>query len=199
MVTYPPLAPSVLWMSNFLKALRDSGETDPAVIEANKGEISSRSWGRFSLMDDHGSMLTLSVAVEGGGRQLRSFNKINKVYLSDHGDWRKVHLGGLEAVLGAKPFFSHLIPGLRKIYQGTSLDTLEGFNTAIFREVLTFLMENISIGDLKDFESYGACTARGKEIAKTLSGDISVIQYIATIGRETLPGLLAYSTNLTGR
>lgn len=151
----------------------------------------SKDFGRFLLYDSRGETGIHSVAVEGGGRQLRSFAKMEALRLSEHGDWRKLHLGALDAILGRKPFYRYLEPKLKKIYLNSELKTLRDFNFAIFEVLFSFLMENVSPSIIRNNEHRPEIKMRGKEISETLKGDETILQGIATFGKETLLGLLA--------
>ena len=132
-----------------------------------------------------------SVAVEGGSRQLRSFSKIEDLRLSGHGDWRKVHLGALESILGRKPFFRDLEPGLKNVYLNSQLLSLKDFNFAIFEVLFSFFIGNISPATLAVFKNNPKVKARGEEIAGQFRSGMSVLQAAASFGKETLLGLLA--------
>ena len=111
--------------------------------------------------------------------------------LSEQGDWRKVHLGAIEACLGRKPFFRHLEIRIKDVYSNTSLDNLKEFNSAIFQILYSFLMENISPEDLSGFKNNPVLLERGKEIARNWKTEISALQAVADFGKESLLGILA--------
>ena len=189
MVKIPPLAPSARWFKDYFTAVI-SGKTEvEAVISANLKLDSSRDFGRYSLLDTSGKEIMLSVAVNGGGRQLRSLDKVSQAKLSEHGDWRKNHLGAIEACLGRKPFYPYIIERITPVYNDRSLVTLADFNSAIFNVVRAFLMGDISANQLKELSGTEAVASRGKEIADSFLPRISLLQYLSIFGRETLLGL----------
>lgn len=55
----------------------------------------------------------------------------NDPLISDHGRWRDVHLGAWNAAYGKYPFFIHLYPQLKAVYQTKSHSTLSHFNQAL--------------------------------------------------------------------
>ena len=190
-MSFPPLAPSVAWFSNFLKEYILTQDRETAIRQSNLTLSSPKEFGRFSLLDPKGEAKVQSVAVEGGSRQLRSFSKIEDLRLSEHGDWRKVHLGALEAILGRKPFFRDLEPGLKNVYLNSQLLSLKDFNFAIFEVLFSFFIGNISPATLAEFKNNPKVKARGKEIAGQFRSGMSVLQAAASFGKETLLGLLA--------
>ena len=189
MVTFPPLSPSASWFSHFLKAYARDGNREEAIKSANALIESPKVFGRYSLIYPDNEIFSLSVAVEGGGRQLRSFSNIETLSLSEHGNWRKNHLGAIETALGRKPFFRHFKDHLREIYTDRNLCTLRDFNTAIFQLLFSFLMQDIDPPLLKSVGTQSPIRERALEIKENINPQISVIQAIADMGRESLLGL----------
>ena len=168
-----------------------TGSKDGAISLANMNLESPREFGRFSIFSNKGDFQVLSLAVEGGGRQLRSFRNIEELKLSEHGDWRRIHLAALETMLGRKPFFPHLEEGLKEVYRNRDITTLKDFNTAIFEVVCSFLIENISHVSLNEWKKNSSIRERGKEILASLDGRASVVEAISDYGKETLLALMA--------
>lgn len=186
MVKFPPLAPSGVWMSEFLGQMaRKPFESDAAYPLAS----GPKEYARFTLIDKSGDLLKLTVPVEGGGRQLRSYTNLDNLVLSEHGDWRRVHLGAIEACLGRTPFFAEVFAGISSVYERKDLRRLQDFNTAIFRFIETFLLENIRPGELQEIYNNRLLIERGKEIAAIIKPEVSVLQSLAILGKETLVGL----------
>lgn len=191
MVNFPPLAPSVEWWTLFLASICQGNEIQEAVIEANSGFMNPKNFGRYFISSPKDVTEMLSLAVEGGGRQLRDFNRIHHLRLSEHGNWRKMHLGALEANLGRKPFFHHIFPAVERVYFNKKLENLHDFNTAIFETLLSFLLEEISISDLKKFKEVHILKERGAEIKNRLNPEISLIDAYTSLGKEAILGLLS--------
>ena len=195
MVKFPPLSPSSLWSSVYLKGLVTGIDPKEAILNANTRLISPKEFGRYVLIDSRGEEEIMSLAVEGGGRQLRDIDKIPELRLSEHGDWRKAHLGAIEANLGRRPFYRHLENGIRNVYSNKQLTTLEDFNTAIFTEFFSFLLGNMTADDLALFYKNPVLQQRGEEIAKEIQPQISLLQPLSIFGKETLLGLLSLEGN----
>lgn len=191
MVSFPPLSPSARWWSMLMKQLSETAPESEAIIAANSLIYSSKEFGRYSLQDSRDGIITLSLAVEGGGRQLRSLDKIEGAKLSEHGDWRRNHLGAIEACLGRKPFFRDMEEALIKVYSDIELSSLKSFNTAIYKTILSFLIGEMEPSELSLFSRKEALKNRGEEIALELNPDISILQALANHGRETLLALMA--------
>lgn len=183
--------PSLEWMSTFIKTWSDRGSLHDCLLEANKSLKSSKDFSRYRIINIKGEPTILSVAVEGGSRQLRSFDKIPSLKLSEHGDWRKNHLGTLDALLGRLPYFRDIEGAFTKVYLDKELNGLENFNMAIFSVIKAFLLENITSADIKRFYCDNTLMTRGKEIASELGREMSVVQAMAMKGKEALLGILA--------
>ena len=195
MVNYPPLAPSVRWFSFFFKALSEGKNENEAIEMANESISSTKEFARYSLKDNNGEPMILTIPVEGGGKRLKKIETHPELYLSEHGDWRKVHLGGLEATLGRTPFYRYIEPDIKGIYQNKGIVELEKYNKAIFLALKTFLMGNLTPDKLVSFLNDSKWQKRGLEIAEQLDFDVSVLQPFAEFGRETLLGIMIMDCN----
>ena len=189
MVSYPPLVPSSAWFSCYIKALREGMVEREAMEIANQSLPTVKEFGRYAVKNNKGR-ITLSVALEGGGKQLRKIDSGIPILLSEHGDWRKVHMGGLEASLGRTPYYRHIEPELKSIYQNLEIINLKDFNAAIFQCLKAFLLGNISTMMLQELSKQGLWQERGKEIAENIIPDLSVVQSLSEYGRETLLGIM---------
>lgn len=189
MVSFPPLFPDSLWVGNFLRVLADKKSREYAISTANSKLSTPKLLSRFTITDPKDQGLTLSMAVEGGGRKLRDIENLPDLKLSEHGDWRKIHLGALEACLGKKPFYRDIENRLLTIYSNKNIETIENFNTAIFNVVLSFLMGNLRAEDLFQINLKPQLKERGKEIAKKIKKEISILQPLSEFGRETVLGI----------
>ena len=192
MVSFPPLLPSSSWMSYFLKAYSLKKDKGEAFREANLNLTTSKEFGRTLIPDTRNEPLTLSMAVEGGGRNLRSMHKVSSLRLSDHGDWRKVHLRAMDACLGRKPFYPHVFPIVASVYEDRGFMSLKDFNSAIFERLLSFLINDIPAEMLAEFFTRTLLRERGEEIASKIEGRLSFLSILTEYGKESLLGFMAY-------
>ena len=191
MVSFPPLIPSAGWWADCLLSWSHRPDFEEGIRYANSKLESPRDFGRFRLLDTNGNPITLSVAVEGGGRKLRQWASIEDISLSEHGDWRKIHLGAMEACLGKSPFYRDIEPLLSKVYIDMNLRSLKDFDSAIFESLFSFLMGNVKITDLAEFHTENNWLRRGEEVAESILPSISALEVISGIGREALMGFMA--------
>ncbi|MCH5239652.1 MAG: WbqC family protein [Muribaculaceae bacterium] len=185
-----PLMPSADWFGSLLMRVGHGEDIKEAILSANTG-LNPKEYGRFRLLGSRERELVCSVALEGGGRQLRNLESFRSLRLSGHGEWQRMHLGSMESVLGRMPYYRHIEERIGSIYEEAKEGTLLiDFNTAIFQSLYSFLMKNIGSDELKGFYGNRLLQERGKEIAGRIRGEISVLEAISQYGRDTLLGLL---------
>lgn len=109
-----PYFPSVGVMRRWMECRLDgnsSGDAWRYVVE----DASSRTLARSIIAGAHGQgPLLISAAIRGGASVVKRGHP-ERWQLSDHGRWRHVHIGAIDAAYGATPFFPHLFPELRHI------------------------------------------------------------------------------------
>lgn len=185
MVTFPPYLASASWYGRWLgaKCRVPSAECQ----ETNAKIEDPRVFARTIISPS----LTLSIPIVGGGRQLRSFSNVEDAQLSEHGNWRKNHFGAIETEFGRYPFFSHLADGLKSIYVDRGLVTLKDFNLRIHGLMVEMLIGDLSLEEINLFAKNDVLIKRGKEFAKEIKGEESVIVPLMKFGKEALTGILA--------
>lgn len=187
MVTFPPYLASSLWYSQWLKSLAQDSSAVKAMGRANLKVQDPRVFARTAISPE----ITLSIPIEGGGRRLRSFSNIETAHLSEHGNWRKNHFGALETEFGRYPFFSNFAEGLKVVYGDRGVETLNDFNMKIHHLLAGTLIGDLNYEDINLFFSNDVLIKRGKEFAREIIGEESVIVPLMKFGKETLTGLLA--------
>ena len=85
----------------------------------------------------------------------------------------------------------HILPPLSLIYHDKELTSLQQFNSAIFRVLLSFLIGDMNLSDISVCRFGQQVRERGREIAENINPNLSVVQPIASFGKESLLGLLA--------
>lgn len=187
MVTFPPYLASSLWYSRWLKAYSFTKYKVQSMKEANMVLEDPRTFARTLISP----VITLSIPIVGGGRQLRSFSNVESVILSEHGNWQKNHLGAIETEFGRYPFFSHIVDGLKSIYETKETITLRDFNLRIHSLLLQILIGDLGPNEINIFATNEILIKRGKEFAKEIIGEESVIVPLMKFGKEALTGLMA--------
>lgn len=184
-----PYAPSARWYAAWLRNLTE-GDPESGIPEANAAlKINGKDFAHTLIAGNCGNQM-LSIAIEGGASRLKRGTYITCATLSDHGNWRKIHTGAIEASYGKAPYYPYLMPLLTGIYEDMELTGLRDFNTAIHKKLLELLIPG------REVSSSGACAAvseavqsRGKEIAARINPDLSVIDSLMHFGPETLLAL----------
>lgn len=191
-----PFAPSIEWYAAWWSARRSGMPERQAIAYANDtAKVSGKDFSRC-MIESNNNVLLLSVAIEGGATVLKKKSRIHSATLSEHGNWRHVHLGALEAAYGRAPYYSHLYPMLQETYLEYA-HSLSGFNTLVHRAVCRFLdipgneetflpEESADSGNELIFPCNVAALERGKELLAGVDTRLSVIDALMRTGKETL-------------
>ncbi len=104
---------------------------------------------------------------------------LNKIEISEHGDWRRTHWGAIFSAYGKSPFFEYIADDLFAIYDNKNLTNLVEFNTAIHNLVVDFLDLPLDVDFLEDLpaEKNAYSDFRGK-IGCLKADDFNFIQDI---------------------
>ena len=175
-------APPAIWYSSYLFPNPDglSVKTTAAKNHAN----------RCLVKGNAPEAVMLTIPVEGGGRILKHTKDLTRVKLSDHGNWRHTHLGALEACYGKTPYYVYLMDELQKVYDAY-FESLQDFNNAIHKVIMTFMIGEMNENAIKHFLKNPLIKERGGELATRIDPFLSVIDALMTLGRDTLPALMA--------
>ena len=120
---------------------------------------------------------------------MRDFGSISRLQLSEHGNWRHIHQGALEAAYGKSPFFEYIFPRLKALYAEDEKD-LAKFNEKMHEIILSLLWpENLAEKDLLDCMG-PRILERGEEIKGSINPELSVLDAVMRMGPEAFPGLL---------
>ena len=105
-----PLTTTLRWVETYLDELSHGADEISARLGADRiTEVSGKSFARLLLPDT-----ILTIPVEGGAAILKRRNACP--ILSEHGKWRREHLGAIRTIYGRTPYFIHLMPRLEEIY-----------------------------------------------------------------------------------
>lgn len=104
------------------------------------GSSSEKSPGKDFARTQIGCGRVLSVPVVGGSAQLKRKDvDLSDISISDHGVWRREHLGAWNAVYGKAPFFPYIFPSIEDAYERNSHGSLADFNNAIWKIAYDFV------------------------------------------------------------
>lgn len=120
----------------------------------------------------------LTIPVEGGASVLK--RKDADPVLSEHGKWRREHLGTWSAAYGRTPFYTHLMPQIEEVYLNSESLTLGQFNRRLLEVACQWL-------DRRVLEASG-CTIEAvrKEIRAKVDPQLSIFDAIFRLGKETV-------------
>lgn len=129
----------------------------------------------------------LGVPVEGGAQVLKRYGA--EPLLSEHGKWRREHLGAWQAAYGRTPYFIHLMPEIEAVYRESELETLtlEEFNERLLRVAERWLQWDEKV--IVPGAPSGHTEPDFKAIAERLRGKIrwdhSIFEALFRFGKET--------------
>lgn len=126
--------------------------------------------------------LILKVPVEGGASVLK--NAENEPLLSEHGKWRREHIGALQASYGKTPYYEHLMPEIKAVYDDSVGITLERFNSRLLDVALNW----IDVDCLK--ENAARLQKVMEETKNAINRDLSIFDALFRLGKRTSFGLL---------
>lgn len=133
-----PFAPSAAWTRRYLLELYGGADDISARRAASRGEgVCGKGFSRCILPGGNGEE-TLSIPLAGGASSLkrRGANPI----LSEHGKWRREHLGAWNAAYGRTPFFPFLMPEIKEVYENSEGISLEDFNRRMLDVALRIIL-----------------------------------------------------------
>lgn len=168
-----PFCPTARWVSAYMTArLGGAGETD-ARLQADRIEsVEGKAFAHCQLPE-----MRLSVPVTGGASVLKRHTA--EPVLSEHGKWRREHLGAWNAAYGRTPFFIHLMPQIAAVYNHSEGITLERFNSELLQVALSWIDgEELTLRG----EPYDEVR---KELKQKIDDSLSIFDAIFRLGRET--------------
>lgn len=128
-----PLTVTPAWICAYLDALREGSEHGAAATKATKAcGPQGKEFARCRIR-----IGTLTVPVAGGGNALK--RRDADPVISEHGKWRREHLGAWQAAYGRTPWFEHLMPDIAAVYDGSEGLRLEEFNVRLLQVALRWL------------------------------------------------------------
>lgn len=115
----PPYLASAAAASRWMSA-RLAGANDSEAWQRAMAGCKPRDFARALVGGAHGQgPVLLSVAIEGGSSVVKR-GRPEEWRLSGHGNWRRLHLGAIEAAYGSTPYFIHLYPILKEVYSSVA-------------------------------------------------------------------------------
>ncbi len=97
-------------------AARLEGRSESEALRRIVADLRPRDLARTLIAGAAGQApLRLSVAIEGGSSTVKRGHP-QRWLLSDHGRWRQMHLGALEAAYGTSPFYRYFSPDIAAVF-----------------------------------------------------------------------------------
>ena len=148
--------------------------------------LSRRDYARTLIESNTPDGMMLSVPVVGGAAAAKRLGP-DRLEISGHGDWTRIHLGAIEAAYGREPYFQHLFPAIaRQIADYPPL--LADLNANLHRAMLDFISYDSNIHDIRQFSRSNE--KRYDDIRLRLQSRIdpshSILEALFRLGTDTL-------------
>ncbi|MDE7180758.1 MAG: WbqC family protein [Muribaculaceae bacterium] len=181
------------WLDSYLKSRQDGTPDREARVGACVAAgTTGKSFARCRIASGG-----LTVPVEGGAHALKSARPGSPFDppLSDHGKWRREHLGAWHATYSRTPYFAHLMPDIEQVYAASEMpeetvaegavssggiSTLEEFNSALLGVVLSWLDTDALRTDPRIHRRMHP------EITLLVEDDLSIFDLLFRIGPDAL-------------
>ncbi|MDE6007351.1 MAG: WbqC family protein [Muribaculaceae bacterium] len=174
-----PLTVTVGWLRIYNGHLRAGNSDIESRRYANReAGISGKMYARCELRG-----YRLTVPLEGGAGVLK--HKEADPKLSEHGKWRREHLGAWRAAYGRSPYFIHLFPEIEEVYSRSGGMSLEEFNSRLLEVALGWLDRSIF-----EVEELSAISKIAAETRSITDESLSVFDLLFRIGPDAIFALL---------
>lgn len=169
-----PLTVTVGWLREYSRRLNEGlGDAESRRAANRATGIKGKAYARCDIRG-----YRLTVPVEGGSSVLKR-EKADPL-LSNHGKWRREHLGAWSAAYGRTPYFIHLYPEIEEVYEKSDGMKLEEFNSRLLDVALGWL-------DFTGLRTGGAKINMISEETKSLAEDkLSVFDLLFRIGPDAI-------------
>lgn len=168
-----PFSVTFRWLEAYLNALKESVDDTAARVYADRAvALAGKSFARCQLRG-----ITLTIPVEGGAAVLK--RRDASPLLSGHGKWRREHIGAFNAIYGRTPYFEHLMPQIRKVYDESQGISLEQFNSKLLQVALHWL----DIGACIEIKPHLQDVV--KETKARIDDNLSIFDAIFRLGKQT--------------
>ncbi|MDE6559323.1 MAG: WbqC family protein [Muribaculaceae bacterium] len=190
-----PYLPSTAMMRGYVRQ-RLEGDSRIRVWRGLLGSLRPRDLTRREIAGAHGQRpVLLTVPIKGGAGIVKRGHP-ECWTLSDHGRWRMMHLGAMEAAYGAAPYFDHFYPAIRSVIT----EAHEGMPVADFTSRLYTSLEDILglesiieyLRNMNDAE-YQRVMVYAREKTVVEYADLSFLDVIFRKGLESIFTLLGDS------
>lgn len=169
-----PLTVTPAWLALWRKATAEGvGIRDAKAAASRALGISGKAFARCHIASG-----TVTVPVEGGASLLKR-NGAEPI-LSEHGKWRREHIGAWHATYSRTPFFIHLMPEIEQVYDSSQGITLEEFNSRLLDVALGWLDFSALGHDAVDLNPFRV------EFSRKIRGGLSIFDLLFRIGPDAL-------------
>lgn len=168
-----PFCVTAPWLEAYFNSLNEAVDETAARVYADRAlALAGKSFARCQLRG-----ISLTIPVEGGASALK--RRDASPMLSDHGKWRREHIGAFNAIYGRTPYFEHLMPQIRRVYDESEGISLEQFNSQLLQVALHWL----DIGRHTEIKPHLQPVV--KETKARIDDHLSIFDSIFRLGKQT--------------
>ncbi len=170
-----PFGVTAEWVGVYLHSLRDGlGDEEARGGATRRCGVSGKQFARCPIATG-----VLTLPAEGGGSALKRHGA--DPVLSEHGKWRREHLGAWNAAYGRTPFYAHLMPEIEAVYADSEGLRMEEFNSRLLRVALGWL----------DMDAVGAGVPTGvrEETRGLINEGLSIFDALFRLGKGAVLGM----------
>jgi hypothetical protein len=182
-----PYLPSAQWyMAVIASALDVAAGASQSIIYP---EVLPRDINRCIVKSNNGER-TLSIPIEGGFSRVKHAPTAPH-QVSEHGDWRRLHLAAFMSEYGKTPFFEHLYPQIAEALD-SSHTLLSDISTPLHEMTMRMICDSDIIASLDALRRHDPTMY--EKLRHQHSGEVdahlSVLDAMMRLGRETTFALL---------
>jgi hypothetical protein len=182
-----PYLPSAQWYASLIASSLDVAAGVSETI--SYPEVSPRDINRCVVKSNNGQR-TLSIPIEGGFSRVKHAPSAPH-RVSEHGDWRRLHLAAFMSEYGKMPFFEHLYPQIAEALD-TRHSLLSEISTPLHNMAMRMLCDSDTIASLERMRRHDPTMY--EKLRRQHSGmvdmHLSVLDALMRLGRETTFALL---------
>lgn len=148
--------------------------------------LKTRAYTRTLIESNSATGMVLTVPVVGGSSAVKRLTP-EKLEVSGHGDWTRIHLGAIEAAYGREPYFQHVFPELGAIIADYP-QHLVRLNVLLMEKMMDFIGYADSIEDIRNLRASNPerCAAIARRLESKIDPTHSFLEPLFRLGPDAI-------------
>ena len=166
----PPYLPSTLWIQ---------GKVDPRSFK-------TRDYTRTRIESNSPEGMVLTVPAVGGSSAAKRL-KPDRLEVSGHGDWTRIHIGAIDAAYGREPYFQHLFPEIAAVIADYP-QQLARLNVLLMERMMDFIGYAKVIEDIRSLRTVNPerCAAITRRLESKINPRHSFLEPLFRLGPDAI-------------